>query len=140
MNRALCHKKRSDWPSVKVDAEAALSLNGGLVKGHYLLGFSLVEMEGDLQKATGHLTKALELAREQNDGIKVHRPHPHLLCPLPVRAQPAAMPPPFTRMTYGACWRGQSSPCGRSLRVSRGRGWTALGCGLRSRLSPVLSS
>lgn len=79
VNRAMCHKKRSDWDRVLEDCLKALEFDREHMKAHYLLGVAYREThqlrpgEGStvrLQDSVRHLTKALESAREQNDVIK----------------------------------------------------------------------
>lgn len=48
---------------------AALSLDRDHMKAHYYLGAALQE-EGELEAAIGHLTRALDAARQQQDAIK----------------------------------------------------------------------
>jgi hypothetical protein len=51
------------------DASTALSLDGSLMKAHYLMGVANREL-AQLPAAIGSLTKALEAAREKGDSIK----------------------------------------------------------------------
>lgn len=70
VNRAMCYKKVGDrWQAVVDDAAVALSLDGGLMKAHYLMGIGLRELQ-QLSDSVTHLTKALEAAREKGDTIK----------------------------------------------------------------------
>ena len=43
-NRAMCYKKRENWPAVVADARSALELEASNIKAHYLLGLALVEL------------------------------------------------------------------------------------------------
>ncbi|KAK9908088.1 hypothetical protein WJX75_002611 [Coccomyxa subellipsoidea] len=69
INRALCQKQKGDWEAVERDSRRALELQPRLMKGHYFLGQALHERK-DLGGSIKHLTKALELAREQGDAIR----------------------------------------------------------------------
>ncbi|KAL9420025.1 hypothetical protein AB3S75_037738 [Citrus x aurantiifolia] len=42
-NRALCHLKRNDWTKVEADCRKAIQLDHDSVKGHYLLGLTLLQ-------------------------------------------------------------------------------------------------
>eukprot|EP00884_Botryococcus_braunii_P004068 jgi/Botrbrau1/13662/Bobra.0292s0011.1 len=64
VNRAQCHKKKGRWDLVEQDARKALELDGSLFKAHYLLGLAL-DRRCDVRGSVHHLTKALELGREQ---------------------------------------------------------------------------
>jgi len=44
-NRALCHRKRNDWPHVEQDCKKALELDNTSVKAHYMLGLALLQRE-----------------------------------------------------------------------------------------------
>uniref|UniRef100_A0A7S1T250 RING-type E3 ubiquitin transferase n=1 Tax=Tetraselmis chuii TaxID=63592 RepID=A0A7S1T250_9CHLO len=70
INRALCHKKRSDWEAVRADSQRALDLFSESVKSHFFLGVALLELGAPKQRAIDHLIKALELAREKGDKMK----------------------------------------------------------------------
>jgi len=62
-NRALCYMKCNRWPQAVQDAKAALERDSGLVKGHFYLGTSLLELE-KLDEAIKHLQTAFELAKK----------------------------------------------------------------------------
>ena len=42
INRALCHRKKKDWASVKRDCETALHFDRNSVKALYMLGLALI--------------------------------------------------------------------------------------------------
>jgi STIP1 family protein 1 len=69
VNRAMCHKKLSNWDQVVRDSKTALALQSDLMKAHYLLGVALLQLQ-DENKAIVHLRKALDSAREKGDAIK----------------------------------------------------------------------
>ena len=69
VNRAMCHKKLSNWDQVVRDSKTALNLQSDLMKAHYLLGVALLQQHDEL-KAIVHLSKALDSAREKGDAIK----------------------------------------------------------------------
>ena len=62
-NRALCYMKCNRWPQAVQDAKAALERDSGLVKGHFYLGTSLLELDR-LDEAIKHLQTAFELAKK----------------------------------------------------------------------------
>merc|ERR1712142_240104 len=62
-NRALCYMKANRWPQAVQDAKAALERDSGLVKGHFYLGTSLLELD-KLDEAIKHLQTAFELAKK----------------------------------------------------------------------------
>ena len=62
-NRALCYMKCNRWPQAVQDAKAALERDSGLVKGHFYLGTSLLELD-KLDEAIKHLQTAFELAKK----------------------------------------------------------------------------
>jgi len=62
-NRALCYMKNNRWAQAVQDARAALDRESGLVKGHFYLGTSLLEMD-KLDEAIKHLQTAFELAKK----------------------------------------------------------------------------
>eukprot|EP00238_Polyblepharides_amylifera_P009940 CAMPEP_0196586860 /NCGR_PEP_ID=MMETSP1081-20130531/55823_1 /TAXON_ID=36882 /ORGANISM="Pyramimonas amylifera, Strain CCMP720" /LENGTH=271 /DNA_ID=CAMNT_0041908873 /DNA_START=234 /DNA_END=1049 /DNA_ORIENTATION=+ len=64
VNRALCHRKRSDWSKVAEDCIKALEIDPDLPKAHYMLGLALLE-EHKHEEAVTKLTKALEMARDR---------------------------------------------------------------------------
>ena len=62
-NRALCYMKTNKWAQAVQDAKAALERDSGLVKGHFYLGTSLLELD-KLDEAIKHLQTAFELAKK----------------------------------------------------------------------------
>ena len=62
-NRALCYMKSNRWAQAVQDSKAALERDSGLVKGHFYLGSSLLELE-KLDEAIQHLQTAFELAKK----------------------------------------------------------------------------
>lgn len=62
-NRALCYMKSNRWAQAVQDSKAALERDSGLVKGHFYLGSSLLELE-KLDEAIKHLQTAFELAKK----------------------------------------------------------------------------
>ena len=62
-NRALCYMKCNRWPQAVQDSKAALERDSGLVKGHFYLGTSLLELD-KLDEAIKHLQTAFELAKK----------------------------------------------------------------------------
>lgn len=62
-NRALCYMKNNRWGQAVQDSRAALDRESGLVKGHFYLGTSLLEMD-KLDEAIKHLQTAFELAKK----------------------------------------------------------------------------
>lgn len=63
-NRALCHLKLKKWDATCQDCRRALDMDPHLVKGHFFLGQSLLEMEL-YDEAIKHLQRACDLAKEQ---------------------------------------------------------------------------
>ncbi|KAJ6649258.1 E3 ubiquitin-protein ligase CHIP, partial [Pseudolycoriella hygida] len=63
-NRALCHLKMKRWDLACQDCRKALDLDQTLVKGHFFLGQSLLELES-YDEAIKHLQRACDLAKEQ---------------------------------------------------------------------------
>jgi len=63
-NRALCHLKLKRWDLACQDCRKALDLDQTLVKGHFFLGQSLLELEC-YDEAIKHLQRACDLAKEQ---------------------------------------------------------------------------
>ncbi|XP_012276191.1 E3 ubiquitin-protein ligase CHIP [Orussus abietinus] len=63
-NRALCHLKLKRWESTCQDCRRALDMEPCLVKGHFFLGLSLLELEL-FDEAVKHLQRAVDLAKEQ---------------------------------------------------------------------------
>ncbi|XP_054784128.1 E3 ubiquitin-protein ligase CHIP-like isoform X1 [Prosopis cineraria] len=64
-NRALCHRKRNDWPKVEEDCRKAIQLNHNSVKAHYMLGLALLQRQ-EYAKGIAELEKALDLGRGAN--------------------------------------------------------------------------
>lgn len=62
-NRALCYIKSNRWAQAVQDSKAALERDSGLVKGHFYLGSSLLELD-KLDEAIKHLQTAFELAKK----------------------------------------------------------------------------
>jgi len=62
-NRALCYMKNSRWAQAVQDSKCALERDSGLVKGHFYLGTSLLELD-KLDEAIKHLQTAFELAKK----------------------------------------------------------------------------
>ena len=69
INRALCHRKKKDWASVKRDCETALHFERNSVKALYMLGLALIA-EKKFTDAAKSLQRALEEARESGDMIQ----------------------------------------------------------------------
>ncbi|XP_035914655.1 E3 ubiquitin-protein ligase CHIP [Anopheles maculipalpis] len=63
-NRALCHIKMKRWETACSDCRRALDMDPNLVKGHFFLGLSLMELES-FDEAIKHLQRAHDLAKEQ---------------------------------------------------------------------------
>ncbi|XP_063697381.1 E3 ubiquitin-protein ligase CHIP [Culicoides brevitarsis] len=63
-NRALCHIKMKRWESACQDCRKALEMDQNLIKGHFFLGLSLMELEY-YDEAIKHLQRAHDLAKEQ---------------------------------------------------------------------------
>ncbi|KAG2615807.1 E3 ubiquitin-protein ligase CHIP-like isoform X1 [Panicum virgatum] len=70
MNRALCHFRRKDWAKVEEDSRRALALDDSLVKGHYLLGYALLDKE-EFALAIKELEKALNLLKSSSSTDKM---------------------------------------------------------------------
>lgn len=64
-NRALCHRKRKDWPKVEEDCRRAIELDNNCVKAHYMLGLALLERL-EYVEGVKELQKALDLGRGAN--------------------------------------------------------------------------
>ena len=62
-NRALCYMKNNRWAQAVQDSKAALERDSSLVKGHFYLGTSLLELD-KLDEAIKHLQTAFELAKK----------------------------------------------------------------------------
>lgn len=62
-NRALCYMKNNRWAQAVTDSRAALERESSLVKGHFYLGTSLLELD-KLDEAIKHLQTAFELAKK----------------------------------------------------------------------------
>jgi len=63
-NRALCHIKMKRWDSACQDCRRALDMDQNLIKAHFFLGLSLMELEY-YDEAIKHLQRAHDLAKEQ---------------------------------------------------------------------------
>uniref|UniRef100_A0AAG5DJC2 E3 ubiquitin-protein ligase CHIP n=1 Tax=Anopheles atroparvus TaxID=41427 RepID=A0AAG5DJC2_ANOAO len=63
-NRALCHIKMKRWETACSDCRRALDMDPNLVKGHFFLGLSLMELDS-FDEAIKHLQRAHDLAKEQ---------------------------------------------------------------------------
>ncbi|CAI5502804.1 unnamed protein product [Closterium sp. Naga37s-1] len=61
-NRALCQRRKCDWPRVEHDCTKALELDRNSVKARFLLGLALVELSR-FPEAIRELEKALEALR-----------------------------------------------------------------------------
>ncbi|XP_062174856.1 E3 ubiquitin-protein ligase CHIP isoform X1 [Alnus glutinosa] len=64
-NRALCHRKRNDWPKVEEDCRRAIELNNNSVKAHYMLGLALLQRL-EYVEGVKQLQRALDLGRGAN--------------------------------------------------------------------------
>ncbi|GAB6025943.1 STIP1 y and U box-containing protein 1 [Chamberlinius hualienensis] len=63
-NRALCYLKLKQWELACQDCKRALDMDSSMVKGHFFLGQSLMEMDC-CDEAIVHLQRASDLAKEQ---------------------------------------------------------------------------
>lgn len=63
-NRALCYLKLKKWDQSGQDCRRALDMDQNLVKGHFFLGQSLMELEL-YDEAIKHLQRAHDVAKEQ---------------------------------------------------------------------------
>ncbi|KAF5470246.1 hypothetical protein F2P56_010771 [Juglans regia] len=61
-NRALCHRKRNDWPKVEEDCRRAIELDNNSLKAHYMLGLALLQRQ-EFVEGIKELQKALDLGR-----------------------------------------------------------------------------
>lgn len=61
-NRALCHIKMKRWESACQDCRRALDMDPNLIKGHFFLGLSLMELEY-FDEAIKHLQRGGYLIR-----------------------------------------------------------------------------
>lgn len=61
-NRALCHRKRSDWLRVEEDCRRAIQLDHNSVKAHYMLGLALLQKK-EYAEGVRELERALDLGR-----------------------------------------------------------------------------
>ncbi|XVE78156.1 hypothetical protein DITRI_Ditri13aG0121300 [Diplodiscus trichospermus] len=64
-NRALCHRRRSDWLRVEEDCRRAIQLDHSSVKAHYMLGLALLQKQ-ELDEGVNELQKAMDLGRGAN--------------------------------------------------------------------------
>merc|ERR1712112_180365 len=62
-NRALCYMRSNKWAQAVQDSKAALERDSSLVKGHFYLGTSLLELD-KLDESIKHLQTAFELAKK----------------------------------------------------------------------------
>jgi len=62
-NRALCYIKNNRFPQAVQDSKAALERDSTLVKGHFYLGSSLLELD-KIDDSIKHLQTAFELAKK----------------------------------------------------------------------------
>lgn len=60
-NRALCHLKLKRWEQSCQDCRRALDMDSDLIKGHFFLGQSLLELEY-YDEAIKHLQRGIFLA------------------------------------------------------------------------------
>lgn len=67
-NRALCHLKMKRWEQSCQDCRRALDMDQNLVKAHFFLGQSLMELEF-YDESIKHLQRALDLAKEQKQNF-----------------------------------------------------------------------
>ncbi|KAG5674702.1 hypothetical protein PVAND_004654 [Polypedilum vanderplanki] len=63
-NRALCYIKLKRYESSSQDCRRALDMDQNLIKGHFFLGISLLELEY-FDEAIKHLQRAQDLGKEQ---------------------------------------------------------------------------
>ncbi|CAO1360520.1 unnamed protein product [Diamesa tonsa] len=63
-NRALCHIKLKKFDSACQDCRRSLDLDPSLIKGHFFLGLSLLELEC-FDECIKHLQRAQDLSKEQ---------------------------------------------------------------------------
>lgn len=63
-NRALCYIKMKKYESACQDCRRALDMDSNLIKGHFFLGLSLLELEL-FDEAIKHLQRAQDLGKEQ---------------------------------------------------------------------------
>ncbi|XP_037911189.1 E3 ubiquitin-protein ligase CHIP isoform X2 [Hermetia illucens] len=67
-NRALCHLKMKRWEQSCQDCRRALDMDPNLVKAHFFLGQSLMELEL-YDESIKHLQRAFDLAKEQRQNF-----------------------------------------------------------------------
>ncbi|XP_055388180.1 E3 ubiquitin-protein ligase CHIP [Condylostylus longicornis] len=67
-NRALCHLKLKRWEQSCQDCRRALDMDQNLVKPHFFLGQSLMELEL-YDESIKHLQRAFDLAKEQKQNF-----------------------------------------------------------------------
>lgn len=67
-NRALCHLKMKHWEQSCLDCRRALDIDQNLIKAHFFLGQSLMELEF-YDESIKHLQRAFDLAREQKQNF-----------------------------------------------------------------------
>lgn len=63
-NRALCYIKLKRYDAACQDCRRALDMDNNLIKGHFFLGLSLMELES-FDEAIKHLQRAQDLGKEQ---------------------------------------------------------------------------
>ena len=63
-NRALCHIKLKKFDSACQDCRRSLDIDPSLIKGHFFLGLSLLELES-YDECIKHLQRAQDLSKEQ---------------------------------------------------------------------------
>ncbi|KAG6628855.1 E3 ubiquitin-protein ligase CHIP isoform X3 [Carya illinoinensis] len=69
-NRALCHRKRNDWPKVEEDCRRAIELDSNSLKAHYMLGLALLQRQ-EFVEGIKELQKALDLGRANPESYMV---------------------------------------------------------------------
>lgn len=67
-NRALCYLKQKKWEQSCQDCRRALDIDGNLLKAHFFLGQSLMELEY-YDEAIKHLQRASDLSKEQKQNF-----------------------------------------------------------------------
>ncbi|XP_077224800.1 E3 ubiquitin-protein ligase CHIP-like isoform X1 [Tasmannia lanceolata] len=64
-NRAICHRKRTNWTKVEEDCKRALELDNNSVKAHYMMGLALLQRK-EYAEGVKELEKALDLETSEN--------------------------------------------------------------------------
>ncbi|ELU10496.1 hypothetical protein CAPTEDRAFT_156491 [Capitella teleta] len=67
-NRALCYLKTKMWDKASQDSKRAIEADSSLVKGHFFLGQSLLELNL-FDESIASLTRAFDLAKEQKQNF-----------------------------------------------------------------------